>query len=109
MFERGTAIYVQLCGGVLRKGVLALVVIAAFGIGAGFFSSRLPSSFLPDEDQGYVYINMDLPNAASLERTSAAARQVEEILANTPAVQYTTSVVPFSFLSFLLPPYNPFF
>src|SRR6266436_4796924 len=50
MFGRGTEIYVRLCGGVLRKGVLALVVIAAFGIGAGFFSSRLPSSFLPDED-----------------------------------------------------------
>src|SRR6202043_274285 len=89
MFERGTGIYVQLCGGVLRKGVLALVVIAAFGIGAGFFGSHLPSSFLPDEDQGYVYINMDLPNAASLERTSQAARPVEEVLANTPGVEYT--------------------
>jgi HAE1 family hydrophobic/amphiphilic exporter-1 len=109
MFERGTAIYVQLCGGVLRKGVLALVVIAAFGIGAGFFGSRLPSSFLPDEDQGYVYINMDLPHAASLERTSAAARQVEEILANTPGVEYTTSIVGFSLLSFVRTTYNGFF
>jgi hydrophobic/amphiphilic exporter-1 (mainly G- bacteria), HAE1 family len=109
MFGRGTEIYVRLCGGVLRKGVLALVVIAAFGIGAGLFSSRLPSSFLPDEDQGYVYINMDLPNAASLERTSAAARQVEEILANTPGVQYTTSVVGFSLLSFVRTTYNGFF
>jgi len=109
MFERGTGIYVRLCGGVLRKGVLALVVIAAFGVGAGFFSSRLPSSFLPDEDQGYVYINMDLPNAASLERTSAAARQVEEILANTPGVQYTTSIVGFSLLSFVRTTYNGFF
>src|SRR5712675_100447 len=109
LFGRGTEIYVRLCGGVLRKGVLALVVIAAFGIGAGFFSSRLPSSFLPDEDQGYVYINMDLPNAASLERTSAAARQVEEILANTPGVEYTTSVVGFSLLSFVRTTYNGFF
>src|SRR5271163_503858 len=109
MFERGTAIYVQLCGGVLRKGVLALVVIAAFGVGAGFFGSRLPSSFLPDEDQGYVYINMDLPHAASLERTSAAATQVEEILANTPGVEYTTSVVGFSLLSFVRTTYNGFF
>jgi HAE1 family hydrophobic/amphiphilic exporter-1 len=109
MFERGTEIYVQLCGGVLRKGALALLVIAAFGIGAGFFGSRLPSSFLPDEDQGYVYINMDLPHAASLERTSEAARQVEEILANTPGVEYTTSVVGFSLLSFVRTTYNGFF
>jgi HAE1 family hydrophobic/amphiphilic exporter-1 len=109
MFERGTKIYVRLCGGVLRKGVLALVVIAGFGVGAGFFGSRLPSSFLPDEDQGYVYVNMDLPNAASLERTSAAARQVEQILANTPGVEYTTSVVGFSLLSFVRTTYNGFF
>jgi HAE1 family hydrophobic/amphiphilic exporter-1 len=109
MFGRGTEIYVQLCGGVIRKGVLALVVIAAFGVGAGFFGSRLPSSFLPDEDQGYVYINMQLPNAASLERTSAAAREVEQILANTPGVEYTTSVVGFSLLSFVRTTYNGFF
>jgi HAE1 family hydrophobic/amphiphilic exporter-1 len=109
MFERGTEVYVQLCGGVIRKGVLALVIIAPFGIGAAFFGSRLPSSFLPDEDQGYVYINMDLPNAASLERTSAAARQVEGILANTPGVEYTTSVVGFSLLSFVRTTYNGFF
>jgi HAE1 family hydrophobic/amphiphilic exporter-1 len=109
MFERGTNLYVRLCGGFLRKGALAFVVIAAFATGAVFFGSRLPTSFLPDEDQGYVYINMDLPNAASLERTSEAARQVEEILANTPGVEYTTSVVGFSLLSFVRTTYNGFF
>ena len=108
-FERGTEIYVRLCGGVIRKGVLALLVIAAFGIGAGFFGSHLPSSFLPDEDQGYVFINMQLPNAASLERTSDAARQVEKILANTPGVEYTTSIVGFSLLSFVRTSYNAFY
>jgi HAE1 family hydrophobic/amphiphilic exporter-1 len=109
MFGRGTDLYVRLCGGFLRKGALAFVVIAAFATGAVFFGSRLPTSFLPDEDQGYVYINMDLPNAASLERTSAAASQVEEILANTPGVEYTTSVVGFSLLSFVRTTYNGFF
>ena len=109
MFGRGTDLYVRLCGGFLRKGALAFVVIAAFATGAVFFGSRLPTSFLPDEDQGYVYINMDLPNAASLERTSAAATQVEEILANTPGVEYTTSVVGFSLLSFVRTTYNGFF
>ncbi len=56
-----------------------------------------------------MYINMDLPNAASLERTSEAARQVEDILANTPGVEYTTSVVGFSLLSFVRTSYNGFF
>ncbi len=109
IFGSGTEMYLRLSGVMIRKSVLALVVLVACGLAGVFFGSRVPSSFLPDEDQGYVYVNMDLPNAASLERTSAAARQVEEILANTPGVQYTTSVVGFSLLSFVRTTYNGFF
>ncbi len=109
MFARGTETYVKICAGVLRKGALALFVIAAFAVIAVFFGLRLPSSFLPDEDQGYAFINMQLPNAASLERTSAVAAQVEQILAKTPGVQYTTSVIGFSLLSYVRTSYNAFF
>jgi HAE1 family hydrophobic/amphiphilic exporter-1 len=49
---------------------------------------------------------MQLPNAASLEQTSAAARQVEKVLADTPGVQYTTSVIGFSLLSYVRTSYN---
>jgi hydrophobic/amphiphilic exporter-1 (mainly G- bacteria), HAE1 family len=108
-FGRGTEMYLRVSGAMIRKSVLALVMLAASGLAAAFFGSRVPSSFLPDEDQGYVYVNMDLPNVASLERTSAAARQVEEILAKTPGVEYTTSVVGFSLLSFVRTTYNGFF
>jgi HAE1 family hydrophobic/amphiphilic exporter-1 len=109
VFERASKGYVRLSGGLIRKSAMALVLIVAFGLAGVFFGSRVPSSFLPDEDQGYVYINMDLPNAASLERTSVAARQVEEILATTPGVEYTTSVVGFSLLSFVRTTHNGFF
>jgi hydrophobic/amphiphilic exporter-1 (mainly G- bacteria), HAE1 family len=109
IFERASKGYVRVSGGLIRKSAVALVLLLASGLAAAFFGSRVPSSFLPDEDQGYVYINMDLPNAASLERTSAAAKQVEEILANTPGVEYTTSVVGFSLLSFVRTTYNGFF
>ncbi len=109
MFARGTETYVKICAGVLRKGALALFVIVAFAVIATFFGMRLPSSFLPDEDQGYAFINMQLPNAASLERTSAVATQVEQVLAKTPGVQYTTSVIGFSLLSFVRTSYNAFF
>ena len=78
-------------------------------IAAGFFASRLPSSFLPDEDQGYAYVNLQLPNGASLERTTAVAADVEKIIMNTPGVQYTTTVVGFSLLSFVRTSYNAFF
>jgi HAE1 family hydrophobic/amphiphilic exporter-1 len=109
IFDRGTDLYVRLCGGFIRKGALAFVVIAAFGIGAAFFGSRLPTSFLPDEDQGYVYINMQLPNAASQERTAAAARDVEKILSETPGIQYYSSVIGFSLLSYVRTSYNAFY
>jgi HAE1 family hydrophobic/amphiphilic exporter-1 len=109
IFERANQSYVRLCGGLIRKSALALVLLAAFTAAGLFFGSRLPSSFLPDEDQGYFYINMQLPNAASLERTSAAGKEVEQILANTPGVQYTTSVIGFSLLSFVQTTYNAFF
>jgi HAE1 family hydrophobic/amphiphilic exporter-1 len=109
IFERANQSYVRLCSGLIRKSALALVLLAAFTAAGLFFGSRLPSSFLPDEDQGYFYINMQLPNAASLERTSAAGKEVEQILANTPGVQYTTSVIGFSLLSFVQTTYNAFF
>jgi HAE1 family hydrophobic/amphiphilic exporter-1 len=109
VFERATDGYVRLSGGLIRKSAVAVVALAVLSVAAAFFGSRLPSSFLPDEDQGYVYVNMQLPNAASLARTSAAASQVEQILADTPGVQYTTSVVGFSLLSFVRTSYNAFF
>jgi hydrophobic/amphiphilic exporter-1 (mainly G- bacteria), HAE1 family len=108
-WDRSTEGFVRWSSAVIRKGYLVLAVLAAFLIAGVFLFDRLPSSFLPDEDQGYMYINMQLPNAASQERTAAAAKQVEEILAKTPGVQYTTSVIGFSLLSFVRTSYNAFF
>src|ERR1700723_69220 len=109
IFGRATEGYVRLSGGLIRKGALSLAALAIFGIAGAIFAHFLPSSFLPDEDQGYVYINMQLPNAASQARTGAAAKQVEQILANTPGVEYTTSVIGFSLLSNVRTSYNAFF
>src|SRR5215813_660384 len=108
-FERSTNNFVRLSGDLIRKAAVVMVLLAVAGGAAWLLSTHLPTSFLPDEDQGYLYINMQLPNAASLERTSAAARQVEKILADTPGVQNTTSVVGFSLLSLVRTSYNAFF
>ena len=101
--------YVRFCGALVRKSAFALLLLVVFGAAAGFFASKIPSSFLPDEDQGYLYINLQLPNAASLQRTDAVARKIEDVLASTPGVQYTTSVIGFSLLSFVRTSYNGFF
>jgi hydrophobic/amphiphilic exporter-1 (mainly G- bacteria), HAE1 family len=108
-WDRSTDSFVRWSGDLIRKAAVVMVLLVAAGIAGWFFSKHLPSSFLPDEDQGYMYINMQLPNSASMERTSVAAKEVEQILANTPGVQYTTSVVGFSLLSFVRTSYNAFF
>src|SRR5882724_3189856 len=99
IFGRATESYVRFSGALIRKSAVA----------AGFFSSKLPSSFLPDEDQGYFFINMQLPNAASQGRTAAASRDVEKILSATPGVQYYSSVVGYSLLSSVRTSYNAFY
>ncbi len=109
VFERATNGYVRLSGLLIRKAAVALVMLAVFLGAAGFFSSRVPSSFLPDEDQGYIFINLQLPNAASLQRTDEAVKKIEQVLAKTPGVEYTTSVIGFSLLSFVRTSYNAFF
>src|SRR2546421_1153702 len=108
-WQRSTDGFVRWSHAVIRKGGLVMVLLVLFGLGAFFFGNRLPSSFMPDEDQGYLYVSMQLPIAASMERTSEAGKQVENVLANIPGVQYTTSVIGFNLLSFAHTSYNGFF
>jgi len=108
-FERSTDSFVRWSGDLIRKAAVVMVLLVVAGLAAWLFSKRLPTSFLPDEDQGYFYINMQLPNSASMGRTSEAAKRVEEVLAKTPGVQYTTSVIGFSLLSYVRTSYNAFF
>ena len=109
IFGRATEGYLRWSGVLIHKSAVTLAMLVVFGLAAFFFSNRVPTSFLPDEDFGYMYVNMQLPNAASLARTNAAARHVENILSQTPGVRYTTSVIGFSLLSYVRASYNAFF
>jgi len=109
IFARGTDRYIRIAGGLIRKSAIAFVVLVACAVLAGFFGSKLPSSFLPDEDQGYMFMNLQLPNASSLQRTEAAAHQIEDILAKTPGIESTASVIGFSLLSLTRSSYTAFF
>jgi HAE1 family hydrophobic/amphiphilic exporter-1 len=109
VFGRATDGYLHWSGLLVRKSAVALLVLVAAGAGARFFSGRVPTSFLPGEDQGYLFMHLQLPNAASLERTEAAAAKVEQILFHTPGVKYTTRVAGFSLLSFVNTSYTGFF
>ena len=108
-FEQATDLYVSWSGVLLTKTAVVLVLLLACGAAAAFFAAHVPSSFLPDEDQGYAYVNLQLPDGASMERTTAVCADVEKILLNTPGVKYATTVVGFSLLSYVRTSYSAFF
>jgi len=108
-FDRATGGYVRWSAVLVKKSAVVVVMLAVFAVAGGFFANHIPKSFLPDEDQGYAYVNVQLPNGASLERTRAVVDQVNKIILNTPGVQYSTCFVGFSLLSFVRTTYNATF
>ncbi|MEY2542643.1 MAG: hydrophobic/amphiphilic exporter (mainly bacteria), family [Verrucomicrobiota bacterium] len=109
IFGSATHGYVNWSRAAIRKAVLSFALLAVLAVGAGFFGKRLPSGFLPEEDQGYVFLALQLPDASSLERTDAACHKIEDFLSKTPGVKYTTSVIGFSLLSLVQNTYSAFF
>jgi len=108
-FEKATNRYISTSGWLIRKAVIALLILVGFGFLAGGLGKSLPGSFLPDEDQGYFYLNVQLPDASSLQRTDAVCRKIEGILAQTKGVRYYNTVGGFSLLSYVSSTYNGFF
>src|SRR5215471_10754925 len=109
VFGKATDGYVNLCEHFIHNAWLAFLLLGALCVGAWYFGSRLPKSFLPDEDQGYLYAGLQLPDAASLQRSSEVSRQVEEVIMNTPGVQYVSIVNGYSRLSGVNATYSSFY
>jgi HAE1 family hydrophobic/amphiphilic exporter-1 len=109
VFGRATDGYVGTCRHLIRKSGIAFCLLLLVVLGAVFFAKKVPGSFLPDEDQGFLYVGLQLPDASSLQRTSTASKEVESILLNTPGVKYVSSVVGYSLLSGVSTTYSAFF
>jgi HAE1 family hydrophobic/amphiphilic exporter-1 len=109
LFERFQNRYVKTSAMLIRKSVIAIVILGAFALMAALLGKKLPSSFVPQEDQGYMLINIQLPDASSLQRTDVVSRKVEKILNETKGVQYYNTIVGFSLLSSVSASYNSFF
>jgi HAE1 family hydrophobic/amphiphilic exporter-1 len=78
-------------------------------VGTGLIGGKVPGGFLPEEDQGYMYAGVQLPDAASLQRTEAAVRQMEKIIMATPGVEFCTAISGYSMLSGVTNTYSGFF
>ncbi len=109
VFGRATDGYVGICKHLIHKAGFAFILLGILCVGAYFFGSKVPGSFLPDEDQGYVFGALQLPDASSLQRSSEAARQVEKIIMDTPGVENVSSVLGYSLLSGVQTTYSSFF
>jgi hydrophobe/amphiphile efflux-1 (HAE1) family protein len=82
----------------LRISVLSLVAIGVFAIAIAGVMRVTPTGFLPEEDQGAFFINVQLPDGASVNRTSESVREIEALLKTMPQVQDTISIIGFSLL-----------
>ena len=99
VFERATDGYVSWSHFLIRKAKFAMLLLAILGGIGMLIGSRLPTGFVPEEDQGYLFANIQLPDAASMERTDQVSTLVEKILAETDGVQGYNTIIGFSLLS----------
>ena len=90
--------YGDIVARLVRISSVSLVLTAVFAGGTWWLSAKTPQGFLPEEDQGAFFVQMQLPQGASLSRTRAAVEQVEQIVAPTPGVASVLSIVGFSLM-----------
>jgi len=98
-FGRASNGYVGLCGILIRKSVLSLLLLVGVSVFAALLGRGIPTGFLPEEDQGFMFLHVSLPDAASLQRTDETCRKIEEILKKTPGIKYYSMVPGFSLLT----------
>ncbi|WEX10752.1 efflux RND transporter permease subunit [Chelativorans sp. AA-79] len=96
--------YGRAVGFLVRLWIIPLVALAVCFLGAFLLFTRLPATFLPDEDQGALFLDIQLPNAASLDRTRTIVDEVEQVLSRTAGVENVISVAGFSILQGTLSP-----
>ncbi len=99
VFGVATNGFVSTCHLLIRKSLVAIILLGGVVVLTGMLGKRIPGSFLPEEDQGYFFAQVILPDAASFQRTDAVMKQCEEILKATPGVEYYSTVTGLNFLS----------
>ncbi len=109
VFGRATNGYVRVCGVAIRKLVISLLLLVIMTVGTGLIGGKVPGGFLPEEDQGYMFAGVQLPDSASLQRTEAAVSQMEKIVMGTPGVEFCTAISGYSMLSGVTNTYSGFF
>jgi len=87
-FAWATDGYLACVGILIRRCGLALLALGVFWVAGGWLFKTLPAGFLPDEDQGAFFVSVHLPDGASMDRTDAAVRKIEDVVKQLPGVQH---------------------
>ncbi len=98
VYDRFAAVYLWIVRGLVRVPALVMLAFIAVVAGTVYFYLQLPTGFLPTEDQGYAISLVQLPDGASLQRTSEVVDKVNDILLNTPGVENVFAIGGFSLL-----------
>src|SRR5438128_6933078 len=109
VFERVMGGYLDGSRFLIRKAAFAILLLLGAAAVSGLIGIRLPGGFVPEEDQGYVFANVQLPLAASLDRTAAVNDKLDAIFKTQPGIKYYTGVAGFSLLSLVTTTYNSFY
>ena len=98
-FGRTTDNFVRTSDILIHKSAFAMLGIALIAVFAGLLGSSLPGGFIPTEDQGYMFLALQLPDGASAQRTDAAEQKISAALLKTPGIQGVIAVTNFSLLT----------
>jgi hydrophobic/amphiphilic exporter-1 (mainly G- bacteria), HAE1 family len=108
-FGKMTGGYVSWSGVLIRRWGISLLLLLGISVVAVGMGKQLPASFIPEEDQGYAFLQIQLPDAASLQRTDAVMRKMDEMLAHTHGVKSYSGISGFSLLSNTSASYTGFY
>jgi HAE1 family hydrophobic/amphiphilic exporter-1 len=98
-FEKVTNMYMSIAGVFIHRAKLTLTLLAGLTVAMVFLFQFVPGGFVPEEDQGYFLVNIQLPDAASLQRADAVAKKVERIMMETPGIELVTTITGYSMLT----------
>jgi HAE1 family hydrophobic/amphiphilic exporter-1 len=98
-FDRFTGGYTGVAGIVAKKSVRSVFIIGIVLVFTGILGKAIPGGFVPEEDEGYYLINIQLPDAASLNRSDEVAKKAEAILAEFEEIEFSTMVLGYSLLT----------
>nr|HPM83776.1 efflux RND transporter permease subunit [Candidatus Anammoximicrobium sp.] len=92
LFEAGTGVYTRIVGWLLRVSLISLLVYGGLLYGTYWEFTHAPTGFVPDQDKGYLLLNVQLPDSASVQRTKEVVARIDAIAHQTPGVEHTVGI-----------------